>query len=161
MRGPSSEDLHKLTKAATAGEQIAWAFETLVEPMLAKDRPVFVVDHPIEVSPLARKRDSEPRLVDRFEAFAGGMEIANAFSELNDPRDQEARFRAQVEAARRGDHEAMPYDHDYVRALEHGMPPTAGEGIGIDRLAMLFTDSASIRDVILFPLLKPEQVEDA
>ena len=155
------EDLHKLTKAATAGEQIAWAFETLVEPMLAKDRPVFVVDHPIEVSPLARKRDSEPRLVDRFEAFAGGMEIANAFSELNDPRDQEARFRAQVEAARRGDHEAMPYDHDYVRALEHGMPPTAGEGIGIDRLAMLFTDSASIRDVILFPLLKPEQVEDA
>ena len=155
------EDLHKLTKTTTAGEQIAWAFEALVEPMLPKDRPVFVVDHPIEVSPLARKRDSEPRLVDRFEAFAGGMEIANAFSELNDPRDQEARFRAQVEAARRGDHEAMPYDHDYVRALEHGMPPTAGEGIGIDRLAMLFTDSSSIRDVILFPLLKPEQVEGA
>jgi lysyl-tRNA synthetase class 2 len=155
------EDLNKLSRAASTGEQIAWAFETLVEPVLPKDRPVFVLDHPIEVSPLARKRDSEPRLVDRFEAFAGGMEIANAFSELNDPRDQEARFRAQVEAARRGDQEAMPYDRDYVRALEHGMPPTAGEGIGIDRLAMLFTDSPSIRDVILFPLLKPEQGEGA
>jgi lysyl-tRNA synthetase class 2 len=155
------EDLAKLARAATTGEQIAWAFEALVEPMLPKDRPVFVLDHPIEVSPLARRRDDEPRLVDRFEAFAGGMEIANAFSELNDPRDQEGRFRAQVEAARRGDHEAMPYDHDYVRALEHGMPPTAGEGIGIDRLAMLFTDSPSIRDVILFPLLKPEQAEGA
>ena len=155
------EDLNKLSRAASTGEQIAWAFETLVEPMLPKDRPVFVLDHPIEVSPLARKRDAEPRLVDRFEAFAGGMEIANAFSELNDPRDQESRFRAQVEAARRGDQEAMPYDHDYVRALEHGMPPTAGEGIGIDRLAMLFTDSPSIRDVVLFPLLKPEQGEGA
>jgi lysyl-tRNA synthetase class 2 len=155
------EDLNKLGRAASTGEQIAWAFEALVEPMLPKDRPVFVLDHPIEVSPLARKRDSESRLVDRFEAFAGGMEIANAFSELNDPRDQEARFRAQVEAARRGDQEAMPYDHDYVRALEHGMPPTAGEGIGIDRLAMLFTDSPSIRDVVLFPLLKPEQGEGA
>jgi lysyl-tRNA synthetase, class II len=155
------EDLNKLSRAASTGEQIAWAFEALVESALPKDRPVFVLDHPIEVSPLARKRDSEPRLVDRFEAFAGGMEIANAFSELNDPRDQEARFRAQVEAARRGDHEAMPYDHDYVRALEHGMPPTAGEGIGIDRLAMLFTDSPSIRDVVLFPLLKPEQAEGA
>ena len=155
------EDLNKLARAASTGEQIAWAFDALVEPVLPKDRPVFVLDHPIEVSPLARKRDAEPRLVDRFEAFAGGMEIANAFSELNDPRDQEARFRAQVEAARRGDQEAMPYDHDYLRALEHGMPPTAGEGIGIDRLAMLFTDSPSIRDVVLFPLLKPEQGEGA
>jgi lysyl-tRNA synthetase class 2 len=88
------------------------------------------------------------------------MEIANAFSELNDPRDQESRFRAQIEAAARGDQEAMPYDRDYIRALEHGMPPAAGEGVGIDRLAMLFTDSASIRDVILFPLLKPESGED-
>jgi lysyl-tRNA synthetase class 2 len=155
------EDLAKLSRAVTPGEQIAWAFEALVEPMLPKDRPVFVLDHPIEVSPLARRRDNESRLVDRFEAFAGGMEIANAFSELNDPRDQESRFRAQVEAARLGDQEAMPYDHDYIRALEHGMPPTAGEGIGIDRLAMLFTDAPSIRDVILFPLLKPEQAEDA
>jgi len=148
---------HKLGRQQSAGEKIAWAFEALVEPMLPKDRPCFVVDFPLEVSPLARRRDREPRLVDRFEAFAGGMEIANAFSELNDPRDQEARFRAQVEAAARGDEEAMPYDRDYIRALEHGMPPTAGEGIGVDRLAMLFTGSPSIRDVVLFPLLKPEE----
>ena len=148
---------HKFTKAHSAGDKIAWAFEALVEPMLPKEKPCFVVDFPLEVSPLARKRDSEPRLVDRFEAYAGGMEIANAFSELNDPRDQEARFRAQVEKAKAGDEEAMPYDRDYIRALEHGMPPTAGEGIGVDRLAMLFTDSASIRDVVLFPLLKPEE----
>ena len=147
----------KFGKAPSAGEKIAWAFEALVEPMLPREKPSFVVDFPLEISPLARRRDSEPRLVDRFEAFAGGMEIANAFSELNDPRDQEARFRAQVEAAARGDEEAMPWDRDYVRALEHGMPPTAGEGVGIDRLAMLFTDSPSIRDVVLFPLLKPEE----
>src|SRR6266850_2298696 len=151
----------KFAKAASAGEKIAWAFEALVEPVLPADRPCFVVDFPLEISPLARKRDSEPRLVDRFEAFAGGMEIANAFSELNDPRDQEARFRVQDEAAARGDQEAMPWDRDYIRALEHGMPPTAGEGVGIDRLAMLFTDSASIRDVVLFPLLKPEHGEGA
>jgi lysyl-tRNA synthetase class 2 len=152
----AKETRHKFTKAISLGEKIAWAFEALVEPMLPKDRPCFVVDFPLEVSPLARKRDVEPRLVDRFEAYAGGMEIANAFSELNDPRDQEARFRAQVESAKQGNDEAMPYDRDFVRALEHGMPPTAGEGVGIDRLAMLFTDSASIRDVVLFPLLKPE-----
>ena len=151
------EARHKLARVHSTGEKIAWAFEALVEPVLPRERPCFVVDFPLEVSPLARKRDSEPRLVDRFEAYAGGFEIANAFSELNDPRDQESRFRAQVEAAARGDQEAMPYDRDYIRALEHGMPPTAGEGIGIDRLAMLFTDAASIRDVILFPLLKPEE----
>src|SRR3954469_8794005 len=148
---------HKFTRAHSTGDKIAWAFEALVEPMLPKEKPCFVVDFPLEVSPLARKRDAEARLVYRFEAYAGGMEIANAFSELNDPRDQESRFRAQVEAAARGDQEAMPYDRDYFRAPEHGRPPTAGEGIGIDRLAMLFTDSASIRDVILFPLLKPEE----
>jgi len=146
----------KLERANSSGEQIAAAFEAFCEPMLPKHSPCFVIDFPLEVSPLARKRDSEPRLVDRFEAYAGGFEIANAFSELNDPRDQEARFQAQVAAAARGDQEAMPYDHDYVRALEHGMPPAAGEGVGIDRLAMLFTNAASIRDVILFPLLKPE-----
>ena len=155
----SAELRHKFGRADSTGEKIAWAFEALIEPMLPKDTPCFVIDFPLEVSPLARKRDSDPRLVDRFEAYVGGMEIANAFSELNDPRDQEARFRAQVAAAARGDQEAMPYDRDYIRALEHGMPPTAGEGIGIDRLAMLFTDSASIRDVILFPLLKPEGAE--
>jgi len=154
------EAVRKLSHAQTLGGKIAWAFEALVEAKLPADRPSFVTDFPLEVSPLARKRDAEPRLVDRFEAYAGGMEIANAFSELNDPRDQEARFQAQVDAAARGDEEAMPYDRDFVRALEHGMPPTAGEGIGIDRLAMLFTDAASIRDVVLFPLLKP-QVESS
>ena len=149
----------KLQRASSPGARIAWAFEALCEARLPTDRPCFVVDFPLEVSPLARKRDSEPRLVDRFEAYAGGMEIANAFSELNDPRDQEARFRAQVEAAKAGDAEAMPYDRDFIRALEHGMPPAAGEGIGIDRLAMLFSDKASIRDVVLFPLLKPQAEE--
>jgi lysyl-tRNA synthetase, class II len=157
--GDDKELRHKLGRAHTLGGKVAWAFEALCEADLPKDRPCFVVDFPLEVSPLARKRDSEPRLVDRFEAYAGGMEIANAFSELNDPRDQESRFRAQVEAARLGDAEAMPYDRDFVRALEHGMPPTAGEGIGIDRLAMLFCDAASIRDVVLFPLLKPQAEE--
>ena len=151
------EAAHKFDRTHSAGEKIAWAFEAFIEPVLPRERPCFVVDFPLEISPLARKRDGEPRLVDRFEAYAGGMEIANAFSELNDPRDQEARFRAQVEKAARGDEETMPYDRDYVRALEHGMPPTAGEGMGVDRLAMLFTDSPSIRDVILFPLLKPEE----
>ena len=157
--GDDKEARHKLLKVSSLGGRVAWAFEALCEAHLPKDKPCFVVDFPLEVSPLARKRDSEPRLVDRFEAYAGGMEIANAFSELNDPRDQESRFRAQVEAARAGDAEAMPYDRDFVRALEHGMPPTAGEGIGIDRLAMLFCDAASIRDVVLFPLLKPQTEE--
>jgi lysyl-tRNA synthetase class 2 len=154
--GEDREVRQKLAKASSIGEKIAILFEALCEPMLPKEKPCFVVDFPLEVSPLARKRDAEPRIVDRFEAYAGGMEIANAFSELNDPRDQEERFRAQIARAAQGDHEAMPYDRDFVRALEHGMPPTAGEGIGIDRLAMLFTDSATIREVILFPLLKTE-----
>ncbi len=145
---------HAATKA-TPGDLIARAFEAVGEPQLPKDRPVFVTDFPIEVSPLARRRDSDGRVTDRFELFAAGMELCNAFSELNDPVDQRARFERQVELARTGDEEAMPFDEDFVRALEHGMPPTAGQGIGIDRLAMLLTDSASIRDVILFPLLKP------
>lgn len=141
----------------TLGAVIAALFEYHCEGQLDPSRPVFVVDFPLEVSPLARKRDGDPRLVDRFELFVGGMELANAFSELNDPSDQRSRFEAQVEAARRGDEEAMPYDEDFIRALEHGMPPTAGEGIGIDRLCMILTDSPSIRDVVLFPLLRPEQ----
>jgi lysyl-tRNA synthetase, class II len=151
-----SEDAWKLEQAAkkTPGEAIALAFEIFGEPQLPKDRPAFVVDFPLETSPLSRRRDADPRLVDRFELFVAGMEIANAFSELNDPHDQRARFEAQVNAKAAGDQEAMPYDEDFVRALEHGMPPTAGEGIGIDRVTMLLTDSPSIRDVILFPLLK-------
>ncbi len=155
-RENDTEGAWKLEQAAqrSPGEAIAIAFEVFAEAELPKDRPAFVVDFPLETSPLSRRRDADPRLVDRFELFAAGMELANAFSELNDPGDQRARFEAQVNAKARGDEEAMPYDEDFVRALEHGMPPTAGEGIGIDRLAMLFTDSASIRDVILFPLLK-------
>jgi lysyl-tRNA synthetase class 2 len=151
-----SEDAWKLEQAAkkSPGEAIALAFEIFGEPQLPKDRPAFVVDFPLETSPLSRRRDADPRLVDRFELFVGGMEVANAFSELNDPADQRARFEAQVNAKAAGDEEAMPFDEDFVRALEHGMPPTAGEGIGIDRVTMLLTDSASIRDVILFPLLK-------
>ena len=158
-RENDSEGAWKLEQAArrSPGEIIAIAFEVFCERELPQDRPAFVVDFPLETSPLSRRRDADPRLVDRFELFAAGMELANAFSELNDPMDQRARFEAQMKAKAAGDEEAMPYDEDFVRALEHGMPPTAGEGIGIDRLAMLLTDSASIRDVILFPLLKSRE----
>jgi lysyl-tRNA synthetase, class II len=118
--------------------------------------PTFITEYPTEVSPLARCNDANPLITDRFELFIGGREIANGFSELNDPEDQAERFRQQVRDKDAGDHEAMHYDADYIRALEYGLPPTAGEGIGIDRLVMLFTDSASIRDVLLFPHLRPE-----
>ncbi|AMD02071.1 MULTISPECIES: lysine--tRNA ligase [Halomonas] len=129
-------------------------FEKTVEHRLKQ--PTFITEYPTEVSPLARRKDSNPFVTERFEFFVGGREIANGFSELNDAEDQAERFREQVAEKEAGDIEAMYYDADYVRALEYGMPPTAGEGIGIDRLVMLFTDSASIRDVLLFPAMRPE-----
>jgi lysyl-tRNA synthetase class 2 len=129
-------------------------FEATTEDKLVQ--PTFIVAHPTDVSPLARANDANPAVTDRFELFITGREFANGFSELNDPEDQAARFSAQAAAKDAGDEEAMFYDADYIRALEYGLPPTAGEGIGIDRLIMLLTDSPSIRDVILFPQLKPE-----
>ena len=137
------------------GNLLIEVFEQVVESQLIQ--PTFVTGYPLEVSPLARKNDANPALVDRFELYIGGRELANAFSELNDPIDQRQRFLQQVEARNAGDETANPIDDDYVRALEYGMPPAAGEGIGIDRLVMFFTNSPSIRDVILFPLLRPQR----
>jgi lysyl-tRNA synthetase class 2 len=129
-------------------------FEEVAEDKLIQ--PTFIVDYPIEVSPLARASDSHPDITERFELFIAGREIANGFSELNDPEDQAARFNQQAKAKDAGDEEAMYYDADYVRALEYGMPPAAGCGVGIDRVVMMLTDSANIRDVILFPHMRPE-----
>ncbi len=128
-------------------------FDATTEHLLIQ--PTFIVDYPAEVSPLARRNDRNPEVTDRFELFITGREMANGFSELNDPEDQAARFLEQVQQKEAGDHEAMHYDADYVRALEYGLPPTAGEGVGIDRLVMLFTNAPSIRDVLLFPHLRP------
>jgi len=154
-----------LGKCESEGERLFACYEYVVEPFLVDDYrsddgkrsvPVFIKDYPFEVSPLARRNDQTPALTDRFELFVHGRELCNAFSELNDPDDQASRFRTQVERKARGDEDAMDYDEDYIRALEHGMPPAAGFGLGIDRLAMALTNAASIRDVILFPLLRPE-----
>jgi lysyl-tRNA synthetase class 2 len=141
-------------KTAGAGRLLTDLFEQTVEDRLRQ--PTFITAFPAEVSPLARRNDSDPFLADRFELFIGGRELANGFSELNDPEDQAARFRAQAERKAEGDQEAMFFDADYIRALEYGLPPTGGLGIGVDRLVMLFADAPSIRDVLLFPHLRPE-----
>ncbi len=139
--------------AGRKGKLLAELFETVAEARFVQ--PTFLTEFPTEISPLSKQDAKDPEWVDRFELYAAGMEIANGFSELNDPAEQERRFLEQAKDRATGDAEAMPFDTDYVDALKYGMPPTAGEGVGIDRLAMLLTDSHSIRDVILFPLLRP------
>jgi lysyl-tRNA synthetase class 2 len=161
-------DLHLLRKIAeevgvesverfgeSKGKLLAEIFGAVVEKRLVQ--PTYIVDYPAEISPLSKTKPDDPNTADRFELFIGRMEVANGFCELNDPDEQADKFRAQVKERGKGDEEAMPYDEDYVEALSYGMPPTAGEGVGIDRLAMLFTNSPSIRDVILFPLMRPKE----
>ncbi|MBI4686178.1 MAG: lysine--tRNA ligase [Nitrospirae bacterium] len=143
-----------IDKNASHGKVLDEIFKEKVEPYLIQ--PTFITDYPLELSPLAKRKKDNPELVERFELFIAGREVVNAFSELNDPEDQKGRFLKQVEARQAGDEEASFMDEDFVRALEYGMPPAAGEGIGIDRLVMILTNSSSIRDVILFPQLKPE-----
>jgi lysyl-tRNA synthetase, class II len=169
---PAQEDLKSVEKLRSFAESVhahfeltdgtgklmATLFETVAEDHLIQ--PTIIYDYPKEVSPLSKNKADDPSTVERFELYIAGMEIANAYSELNDPSEQKARFEEQLKARGLGDEEAHAMDLDYVRALSYGMPPTAGEGIGIDRLTMVLTDSQSIRDVILFPLLRPEQLND-
>ena len=150
---PEDQENPKLPNSV--GKWFEWFFDAHVEEQLRA--PTFVTEYPTEISPLSRRNEARPEVVDRFELVIAGWEIANGFSELNDPIDQAGRFQAQVDAKADGDDEAMYFDHDYIRALSYGMPPAAGEGIGIDRLVMLLTDQKSIREVILFPTRRPEQ----
>jgi lysyl-tRNA synthetase class 2 len=145
----------QLTRTGQTAKIITKLFDVLVEPLLIQ--PTFVTGYPVAVSPLSRRSDTASDLTERFELFIAGYEIANGFSELNDPEDQQRRFAEQVAEREAGDAEAHPMDLDYIEALEYGMPPTAGEGVGIDRLTMLLSDAASIREVILFPHLKPRE----
>jgi len=145
----------KVTETDPLGKILMAIFDEVVEKKLIQ--PTFVTDYPVAVSPLSRRSNIDPDIVDRFELYIYGREIANAFSELNDPADQRERFMQQLQEREAGDDEAHEMDEEYIRTLEYAMPPTAGEGIGVDRLVMLFTDSASIRDVILFPLLRTKQ----
>jgi len=148
------EWLARHSTKSTAGEALAEVFEKVAEDQLIQ--PTIIYDFPIETSPLSKNKPDEPEMVERFEIFAGGMEIGNAYTELNDPQEQRRRFEMQIAMREKGDEEAHQMDEDYIRALCYGMPPAGGEGIGIDRLAMLLTGSRTIRDVILFPLLRPE-----
>jgi lysyl-tRNA synthetase class 2 len=141
-----------------AGKTIAALFEAVAEEHLIQ--PTLLYDFPVAISPLSKNKADEPDWVERFEVFVGGLEIGNAFSELNDPEEQRRRFEQQLSERERGDEEAHAMDEDYIRALSYGMPPTGGEGLGIDRLTMLLTNSRSIRDVILFPLLRPEKQDE-
>jgi len=153
----NSLDIH-FDEAWEKGKIVMEIFEQKVEGQL--DQPIFITEYPIEVSPLARRNKNNPEVTDRFELIIGGRELANGFSELNDPEDQANRFKAQAAQKELGDKEAMHFDNDYITALEYGMPPTAGEGIGIDRVVMLFTDSPSIKDVLLFPHMRPQHDSD-
>lgn len=155
LRAAASECGIEVNSAWGPGKLIAEIYDEKGEPSIVN--PTFVCDYPVEVSPLAKRHEDDPRLTHRFELVIAGHEYANAFSELNDPVDQAERFRKQVEEKFAGDEEAMEYDEDYVRALEYGMPPAGGIGIGIDRVVMLLTNQASIRDVLLFPHMKPER----
>ena len=148
------EWLKQHSSKGSSGEALAEIFERVAEAQLVQ--PTIIYDFPVETSPLSKNKPDEPELVERFEIFAGGMEIGNAYTELNDPQEQRRRFEMQIGMRERGNEEAHQMDEDYVRALCYGMPPTGGEGIGIDRLTMLLTGSHTIRDVILFPLLRPE-----